>query len=65
VREAERPPSPSGAQEIEDGHVASYQNTTLPAVFEDACVVEVTVQGAQDVGSPNHGAMNDRIVVLI
>ncbi|HEX7423208.1 MAG TPA: hypothetical protein VF311_04875 [Terriglobales bacterium] len=60
-----QPPSPSTAQEIEDGYVASDQNTTLLAVFEDTCVVEVTVQGAQDFGSSNHGGMNDRVVVRI
>jgi len=39
--------------------------TTLLAVFEDTCVVEVTVQGAQDFGSSNHCGVNDRVVVRI
>jgi hypothetical protein len=38
--------TPSTAEKIEDGYVASDQNTTLLAVFEDTCVVKVAVQGA-------------------
>jgi hypothetical protein len=61
------PPSttPSTAEKIEDVYVASDQNTTLLAVFEDTCMEKVAVQGAQDFGLTNHGGMNDRVVVRI
>ena len=60
-----QPPSPSTAEKIEDGYVASDQNPTRLAVLENTGVVEVTVQGAQDFGSANHGGMHDRVVVRI
>ncbi len=37
--------TPSTAEKIEDGYVASDQNTTVLKVFEDACMVKVTIQG--------------------
>ena len=55
----------STPEEIEDGYVASDQDATRLAVFENTCVMEVTVQGAQNIGSANHGGMNDRVVVRI
>jgi hypothetical protein len=57
--------TPSTAEKIEDVYVASDQNTTLLAVFEDTCMEKVAVQGAQDFGLTNHGGMNDRVVVRI
>ena len=60
-----QPHSTSTAEEIEDGDVASDHNTTRLAVLENTCMVEVTVQSAQDFGAPNHGGMNDRVVVRI
>jgi hypothetical protein len=47
--------STSTAEEIEDGSAASDQNATLLAVFEDTCVVKVTVQGSKDLGLTYHG----------
>lgn len=57
-----QPPSRSSTEEIEYGYVAADQNATLRAVFEDAGMVEITVQGAQDFGLTNHGGVNNRVV---
>jgi hypothetical protein len=62
---ANQPPSPSTAEDFEDGYVTPDQDTTRLAVFENTCVVEIAVQGAQDVGSSNNGRMDHRAVVRI
>lgn len=56
---------PLAAEEIEHFHIGTDQNTALFAVPEYDRVVEVTIQGAQNISLADHGGMDNRIVIGI
>jgi hypothetical protein len=51
------------SNEAENFHIAGDHDTALPAVLAYSHTIEIPVQGTQDVGTADHGGMNNGVVV--